>query len=134
MDISNNPKTPDNINPKDIYERLEKENFRDELKNQHTTLTACSRWAPVDREEIMRIFQVIDIPRPLTDEEMKDKMLEVFNQTKDPLSVESLKEKFPAFPDEWYEYMSRSAMEKITLIKEEEKVKKVDGDFKISFE
>ena len=133
MDISNNPKTPEEYKSMDIVDKLDIENVKENLKLQYTTITDSSKWASIDEEELLRIFKVNDVPRRFTEEDLKEKVLETFNNTIDPLSVESLKKQFPNFPDEWYNYVSKSAIDKITLIKEEQEVNKKDGFFNISF-
>jgi hypothetical protein len=132
-DVSKNPINPNIYNSKDIYEKLDMDNVKEHLKDQHTLVSATSKWATIDEEELLRIFKVNDMPRKMTEDDLKQKVLETFNQDTDPLSVESLKKKFKNFPDEWYDYMSKSANDKITLIKEEEQVKKNNGEFNISF-
>jgi len=133
MDISNNPKTPEEYKSMDIVDKLDIENVKENLKLQYTTITDSSKWASIDEEELLRIFKVNDVPRRFTEEDLKEKVLETFNNTIDPLSVESLKKQFPNFPEEWYNYVSKSAIDKITLIKEEQEVNKKDGFFNISF-
>ena len=133
MDISKNPITPKNYKNLDIIERLDMDNVRENLKQQNTTITDTTKWARIDEDELLRIFKVDEIPRKFTEEDLKEKVLETFNMTEDPLSVEALKKQFPNFPEEWYSYVSRSAIDKITLIKEEEQVKKNNGFFNIKF-
>ena len=136
-DISKNPVLLEN--PKDyenmsITDKLDMNNLREHLKQQNTIISSSSKWAEIDEDELLRIFKVNDMPRQkLTEEDLKEKVLETFNQTEDPLSVESLKKQFPNFPPDWYDYMSKSAKDKITLIKKEEEVKKQNGFFNISF-
>jgi len=132
-DLSKNPILPEDYEKLPITDKLDIENMREHLKQQNCIITNSSKWARVDEDEILRIFKVNDMPRKMTDEDLKEKILETFNTTTDPLSVEALKQQFPNFPDTWYEYVSKSAIEKITLIKQEEEVKKKDGFFNISF-
>ena len=132
-DLSKNPILPEDYEKLPITDKLDIENMREHLKQQNCIITNSSKWARVDEDEILRIFKVNDMPRKMTDEDLKDKILETFNATTDPLSVEALKKQFPNFPDTWYEYVSKSAIDKITLIKQEEEVKKKDGFFNISF-
>ena len=132
-DLSKNPILPEDYEKLPITDKLDIDNMREHLKQQNCIITNSSKWARVDEDEILRIFKVNDMPRKMTDEDLKEKILETFNTTTDPLSVEALKQQFPNFPDTWYEYVSKSAIEKITLIKQEEEVKKKDGFFNISF-
>jgi len=134
MDISKNPINPKEYENQGIYEKLEMDNLKEHLKSQNTTISASSKWARIDEEELLRIFKVNEMPKRCSEEDIKAKILENFNELEeDPLSVESLKKKFKSFPDEWYDYVSKSANDKITLIKEEQQVKKETGEFNISF-
>ena len=132
-DISKNPILPEDYENMSITDKLDMDNMKEHLKQQNCIITNSSKWARVDENEILRIFKVDEMPRKFTEEDLKDKMLETFNATTDPLSVEELKKKFPNFPDNWYDYVSKSAIDKITLIKQEEEVKKKEGFFNISF-
>lgn len=132
-DLSKNPILPEDYEKLPITDKLDIENMREHLKQQNCIITNSSKWARVDEDEILRIFKVNDMPRKMTDDDLKEKILETFNATTDPLSVEALKQQFPNFPDTWYDYVSKTAIEKITLIKQEEEVKKKDGFFNISF-
>jgi len=130
---SNISKTPKDYDKMDITEKLELENLKEDLKRQHCVITDTSKWAEINEEELLRIFKINEVPRRLTEEDVKQKILDTFNMTEDPLSVSSLKKQFPSFPEEWYTYVSRAATEKIQLIKEEEEVNKKKGFFNIKF-
>ena len=135
-DISKNSISliPNDYDKLDINEKLEIDNLRADLKRQHCVITDTSKWAEIDETELLRIFKIDEKPQKrLTEEEVKQKILDTFNTTSDPLSVEALKEQFPNFPDEWYSYVSRAATEKITLIKQEDEVNKQKGFFNIKF-
>ena len=132
--ISNISQSPKDYESMDINDKLEINNLREDLKRQHCVITDTSKWAEIDEDELLRIFKIDEKPpKRLTEEEVKQKILDTFNTTSDPLSVEALKEQFPNFPDEWYSYVSRAATEKITLIKQEEEVNKKQGFFNIKF-
>jgi len=128
--ISITPKDYDNM---DITDKLDINNVRENLKQQNTIITDTSKWAEINETELLRIFKIDEVPRRLTDEDVKQKILDTFNTTTDPLSVEALQKQFPNFPPEWYSYVSRAATEKITLIKQEEEVNKKKGFFNIKF-
>jgi len=132
-DISKNSITPNDYEKMDITDKLDMDYVRENLKAQHTTITDTSKWAEIDETELLRIFKINDAPKKMTEEDVKQKILDTFNTTTDPLSVESLKKQFPSFPEEWYSYVSRTATEKITLIKQEEEVNKQKGFFNIKF-
>ena len=135
-DISKNhiiTETPKDYKNMSITDKLDMDNLKEHLKQQNTIISNSSKWAEVDEDELLRIFKVNDMPRKMTEEDLKQKVLDTFNQTEDPLSVEALKKQFPNFPPEWYDYMSKSAKDKITLIKKEEEVKKENGFFNITF-
>lgn len=125
--------TPDDYDNMDITDKLDIDNVRENLKQQNCIITDTSKWAEIDETELLRIFKIDEVPRRMTDEDVKQKILDTFNTTTDPLSVEALKEQFPNFPEEWYSYVSRAATEKITLIKQEEEVNKKKGFFNIKF-
>lgn len=134
MDISNNLKTPKEMKNTDETDILDMDNMKDILKDQNTTITNSSQWATINEKDLLNMFQLGDQVRPVyTEAELKQKVIDIFNQTEDPLSVEALKKKFPNFPSEWSDYVSKSALDKINVIMEEEKVKKIEGDFNISF-
>jgi len=132
-DISKNSITPNDYEKMDINDKLDIKNLREDLRRQNTTITDTSKWAEIDEAEILRIFKINDVPKRMTEDDVKQKILDTFNTTTDPLSVESLKKQFPNFPDEWYTYVSRTATEKITLIKQEDEVNKQKGFFNIKF-
>lgn len=125
--------TPKDYDTMDITDKLDIDNVRENLKQQNCIITDTSKWAEIDETELLRIFKIDEVPRRMTDEDVKQKILDTFNTTTDPLSVEALKEQFPNFPEEWYSYVSRAATEKITLIKQEEEVNKKKGFFNIKF-
>lgn len=125
--------TPEDYDNMDITDKLDIDNVRENLKQQNCIITDTSKWAEIDETELLRIFKIDEVPRRMTDEDVKQKILDTFNTTTDPLSVEALKEQFPNFPEEWYSYVSRAATEKITLIKQEEEVNKKKGFFNIKF-
>ena len=134
MDISNNLKTPKEMKNTDNTDILDMDTLRERLKDQNTTITNSSQWATINEKDLLNMFQLGDQVRPVyTEAELKQKVIDIFNQTEDPLSVEALKKKFPNFPSEWSDYVSKSALDKINVIMEEEKVKKIEGDFNISF-
>jgi len=127
------PETPKIYEDMNITDKLDMDNVRENLKSQHTTITDTSKWAEINETELLRIFKIDEKPRRLTEEDVKQRILDTFNTTTDPLSVEALKKQFPSFPEEWYTYVSRAATEKITLIKQEEEVNKQKGFFNIKF-
>jgi len=134
MDISNNLKNPKDLKNIDETDILDMDNVKDVLKTQHTTITNSSKWAKIEKNDLLNMFHLGDQAPPVyTEEDLKQRVIEIFNQTEDPLSVEALKKKFPNFPSEWSDYVSKSALDKINVIMEEEKVKKIEGDFNISF-
>jgi len=134
MDISKNPITPKDYENMDINEKLDIKNMKEHLKNQHTIITNSSKWARINEDDLLRIFKVDEMPLRMNDEIIKERILENFNEREeDPLSVESLKKQFPSFPEEWHEYVSKSAIDKINIIKEEQQVIKEKGEFNISF-
>ena len=134
MDISNNLKNPKEMKNVETTDILDMDTFRERLKDQNTTITNSSQWATINEKDLLNMFQLDDQVRPVyTEAELKQRVIDIFNQTEDPLSVEALKKKFPNFPSEWSDYVSKSALDKINVIMEEEKVKKIEGDFNISF-
>ena len=134
MDISNNLKNPKEMKNVETTDILDMDTFRERLKDQNTTITNSSQWATINEKDLLNMFQLGDQVRPVyTEAELKQRVIDIFNQTEDPLSVEALKKKFPNFPSEWSDYVSKSALDKINVIMEEEKVKKIEGDFNISF-
>ena len=131
MDISNNLKNPKEMKNTETADILDMDQY---LKDQNTTITNSSKWATINEKDLLNMFQLGDQVRPVyTEAELKQRVIDIFNQTEDPLSVEALKKKFPNFPSEWSDYVSKSALDKINVIMEEEKVKKIEGDFNISF-
>lgn len=134
MDISNNLKNPKEMKNDETTDILDMDTFNERLKDQNTTITNSSKWATINEKDLLNMFQLDDQVRPVyTEAELKQRVIDIFNQTEDPLSVEALKKKFPNFPSEWSDYVSKSALDKINVIMEEEKVKKIEGDFNISF-
>lgn len=134
MDISNNLKNPKEMKNDETTDILDMDTFNERLKDQNTTITNSSKWATINEKDLLNMFQLDDQVRPVyTEADLKQRVIDIFNQTEDPLSVEALKKKFPNFPSEWSDYVSKSALDKINVIMEEEKVKKIEGDFNISF-
>jgi len=134
MDISKNLINPKEMKNDETTDILDMDTLRERLKDQNTTITNSSQWATINEKDLLNMFQLGDQVRPVyTEAELKQRVIDIFNQTEDPLSVEALKKKFPNFPSEWSDYVSKSALDKINVIMEEEKVKKIEGDFNISF-
>jgi len=135
MDISNNPNLPKDSQIIENKDKLDLDDMKEHLKDHNTIITHSSSWNQMNKEDIMRTFNITQEPQRYTLEEVKERMLEIYNENgiNDPLSVESLKQKFPSFPESWYTYMSESSKEKIKLIKEEEEVLKKKGEFNITF-
>ncbi len=135
MDISKNSDIPKDLKISDNKDNLDIDDMKAHLKSHNTIVTHSTAWNNMDRDDILRTFNIKEEPQRYTLAEIKDRMIEIYNENgiDDPLSVESLKKKFPSFPESWYEYMSESSKEKIKLIKEEEEVLKKKGEFNITF-
>ena len=135
MVTSKNSNVPNDSKKPEDKDNLDIDELKDHLKKNNTVVTHSTAWNNMDRDDILRTFNIKEEPQRYTLAEVKDRMIEIYNENgiNDPLSVESLKKKFPSFPESWYEYMSESSKEKIKLIKEEEEVKINKGEFNISF-
>ena len=110
--------------------------LRESLNSQNTKLSACSGWRPVGPEYIAENF-TFEKPKEFTEEDLKQRVLDMFTYDVDPLSKEGLEKRFPNFPMEWYDYISQAANDKFKVIEAEKKkldeVTKTAGNFKISF-
>jgi len=122
-----------------IMDELESlDNLRTSLEAQNTKVEACSGWREVSKEYLMDTF-VFEDAAMMTEEDLCNRVIDMFSQKPeiDPLSEDSLREKFPNFPETWYTFMAEAARDKFKVLEAEKKdvdeVTVKEGNFKISF-
>ncbi len=113
------------------------ESLKTSLEAQNAKVSACTGWKAVSSEFIIGNF-VTERPVPVTDDDLKKKIFNMFCTDVDPLSAEGLAERFPSFPPEWYDLMAKASKDRFDVIEEvvplEKRVTTTQGKFKISFD
>lgn len=124
------------INPKDLESLESLETLKASLEGQHTKVSACTKWKPVSSDFIIDNF-VTERPVPVSDEDLRKRIFNMFCTDVDPLSAEGLAERFPSFPPEWYDFMAKASKDRFDVVDEvvplEKRTTTTRGKYKISF-
>ena len=112
------------------------ESLRETLGNQNTKVSACTEWTQVSPDFILSTFAT-PAPECVSDDDIRQRVFDMFCAEVDPLSAEGLQDRFPNFPPEWYAFMAQAARDRFDVVPEkvpkEKTTTTTQGKFKICF-
>lgn len=117
------------------FESLETTEEFEKSLGKHTKISHSSGWKPVNAAYIEETFAPAPA-RPLTDDDVAERVLQMFNRHTDPLSVDGLQQAFPTFPIDWSHFVSKSVADKFVVVdkRPQNETTRTDGKFRLSFQ
>ncbi|MGI9358414.1 MAG: hypothetical protein ACR2ON_03315 [Paracoccaceae bacterium] len=134
MKFCKNKDTEDNSKVEDF---LDTTSIRDEIDNiegqGNFRVDKLRTWQEVDIDQIRGLVEGDHLKKG---QEKFDEILQKL-MPQDPLSAEEIADKYPKFPEEFYEFLAQASQDKFKVLLEEEphesQVKVEEGEFKVDF-